>query len=267
MQLTTLQFRVYDHNIRYDNQNNRDDGERLWSERKVDIVSSINFHTQYLSVVTLQEVLHNQLEDILEGLGDDWTYYGIGRDDGKTKGEYAPVLFRKSEWKLTDSWTKWLSDTPEEPSRGWDAVLPRIVTFARLKHKVSGREVGIFNTHYDHAGEEARKQSSKLIIGWMKDALESIPVSLSGDFNSSRTDIAYETLSKELLDSGTQLPEKQRYGHSNTFCGFQGKDAQYIDFIWLPPQGVKLRAFGIAHSEFHGYYMSDHRPVIADLEV
>lgn len=269
MQLDLLKFRVYDHNIRYDNRKPTRH-ERLWEERKVPSIASMKFSAQQPNtVICLQEVLHNQLLDIQKELGDEWTYYGIGRDDGKTKGEFAPIFYKKSEWESVKNETYWLSETPDVPSRGWDAALKRIVGYVRLKNKGTGREIGVFNTHYDHQGVEARKESSKLIISKMESEMKEVPVVLTGDFNSTREDIAYKTLSGSLDDSGEILPENYRYGHTLTFSGFNSDEApKYIDFIWLPRnRGVSLESFGILHSEFHQFKFSDHRPVCVDLKV
>ncbi|CAN6636910.1 hypothetical protein TRVA0_016S00694 [Trichomonascus vanleenenianus] len=272
MHMEELSYRVYSHNIRYDN-HRPVENERYWSERKHGVIASIRFNAERSTIVCLQEVLHNALEDILNGLGDDWSYFGVGRDDGKTRGEYAPILFRKSQWELVDSNTFWLSETPDRPSRGWDAVLPRIVTFVRLRHRETGREIAAFNTHYDHIGKKAREESSKLIIHKMNEQMgedHSTPVTLCGDFNSSRDDIAYKTLSKQLIDSGEVLEKHARYGHSGvTYTGFNRHETpSYIDFIWYPKTAdMTQTTFGILHSEYHGFLLSDHRPVSIDLVV
>lgn len=268
MQLRNLQFRVYDHNIRYDNKG-LTKHERYWFERKVPSIASMKFNGQHNTIICLQEVLYNQLLDIQEGLGDEWAYYGIGRDDGETKGEFAPIFYKKCEWEPVKCETHWLSETPEVPSVGWDAALKRIVGYVRLRHCATGREIGVFNTHYDHQGLTARKESSKLIVRLMEDEMCQVPVVLTGDFNSSRDDDAYKTLCKDLDDSGLLLPEDLRYGHSLTFSGFNSHDQpNYIDFIWLPrDRGLCLKSFGILHSEFHHFKFSDHRPVCVDLEL
>lgn len=265
-----LNYRVYSHNIRYDNKDTVE-GEKLWKERKIESTASMKFHSQHNNtLVCLQEVLHNQLEDILECLGDDWDYYGVGRDDGKTKGEYAPILFKKSEWKLVKGNTWWLSETPDKPSTGWDAALPRIMTFVRLQHLETGQQVGAVNTHYDHRGEKARRESSKLIMSKMESEMGTdYPITLSGDFNSERKDTAYQTLVQGLDDVGLMLPENERYGHTLTFSGFSDKEkAHYIDFLWIQKDTkvIKPTSFGICENEFHGFRFSDHRPVVADFE-
>lgn len=270
-------IRLYTNNIRYDNRNLAQ-GESYWEKRAPLISESIRFHTQAgPSVVCLQEVLYNQVEDILanlnkksEGKGkteedklessDLWDYYGLGRTDGKKLGEFSPIFFKNSQWELVSSKTWWLSETPEKPSRGWDAVLERIVTVVILKSKINGQKVKVLNTHFDHIGVTARRELAKLIMSKMDQGPE--PAFLCGDFNTEPKDEPY----KLLLSSGFKDSRVQGeiYGYNTTFTGFDHNNEAntIIDYIWAG-NGTVWQDYGVLPNYF-GFYMSDHRPVVAD---
>ncbi len=264
-------FRLYSHNIRYDNKYLWN-GEHDWTkERKYLVSQSIRYNAQYNSIVSLQEVLHNQLDDILNLLGDDWTSFGVGRSDGKTNGEYSPILYKKSEWKLLDSKTFWLSETPDVPSRGWDAALERIVSWVYLENIKSGQKLNVFNTHLDHRGVIARRESVKLILQKAK-GLNDDPSFFCGDFNTKPTDEPYSIVSKDLDDTSVASDKLNRYGHSDTFTGFDGNgdgdhETKIIDYIFVPKSGIKVETHSVLHSKFHDIYISDHRPVSADVTI
>lgn len=258
-------YTVYTQNVRYDNRNPVE-GELLWEKRMPSLVSSIRFHASTNSFVCLQEVLHHQLEGILKELGPEWRHVGVGRDDGIQKGEYAPILYRSDEWDLVDSQTYWLSPTPEKPSRGWDAALPRIVTFAKFKSQWSGGIVNLFNTHFDHQGVIAREESAKLIIKLIEAHGKGATAVLTGDFNSESTDAGYKYMKQYMEDACLAVSAPAKYGHNLSYTGFNKQDRpSRIDFVWLT-KDIHIRACGILHSEFHGFKFSDHRPVMVRIE-
>lgn len=265
---SSMKLRLYTHNIRYDNRHPVK-GERLWEERQPLVSESIRFNTQPgAAVVCLQEVLHNQLVDIVDFLNQesknttghgDWAYYGVGRNDGNQSGEYAPILFRQSDWHVVSNNTYWLSPTPDKPSKGWDAALSRIVTTVVLRSKASGEKVKVLNTHFDHKGVEACRELSKLI---MKKMSGSEPAFLCGDFNTQPTDEPYKLLLKSgFRDSRVQ---GRTYGYNLTFSDFTRKHEAntIIDYIWAG-KGPVWQTYGVVPNYFD-FYMSDHRPVIAD---
>lgn len=273
-----LNIRFYTHNIRYDN-NGLWENEKPWNDRKTYVASSIKFNSRNVNtVVTLQEVLHNQVEDLTELLGEDWSYYGVGREDGLTKGEYSPIFYKNTDWKLLESKTFWLSETPDKPSKGWDAALERIVSWVHLEHKHTGIKVNVFSTHFDHQGVVARKESTKLIISKTK-SINSSPSFFGGDFNTEPTDEPYKIASKHLLDARKEVHRDiDRYGHYEgfTYTGFDGgivERAKVLDYLWVDKKdtqndkgySLKVEDFAVLHSEFNGVYMSDHRPVVADV--
>ncbi|ODV62873.1 endonuclease/exonuclease/phosphatase family protein, partial [Ascoidea rubescens DSM 1968] len=265
-----LEFRLYTHNIRYDNKNLWE-GERPWSERKYLIASSIKFNAKKNTLVCLQEVLYNQLVDLKQLLGDEWNYFGVGRKDGKFSGEFNPIFYQKKDWKILNSKTFWLSQTPEIPSKGWDAALERIVEWLHLQNIPSNKKINIFNTHLDHQGVIARRESVKLILQRCKN-LNNNPSFFTGDFNTEPADEPYQIASKQLLDTNKAVNDKlNRYAHADesTYTGFDGgivERAKVIDYIWATKdsKNIFIKSFAVLHSKFN-FYMSDHRPVSSDI--
>ncbi len=271
-------FRLYTHNIRYDNKNLWK-GEYDWKTvRKYLVSQSIKFNAQYSTIVCLQEVLNNQLNDILHLLNkdnnDEWISFGVGRDDGTTKGEYSPILFKKSEWELINGKTFWLSETPDKPSKSWDAALERIVTWCFLKNIKTGVKINIFNTHFDHKGIIARRESAKLILKKAKEINE-FPSFITGDLNTKPVDEPYSIISNDSFNDAREMitNEHDKYGYLDTCTGFDGNgdsehETKIIDYIFVPDiQYIQVKTFAVLNSRFNGVYISDHRPVSADISI
>jgi len=203
----TLPLRILTHNIRYDTRNPVT-GEKPWSIRCPRLCAELVYNSMNPagSFICLQEVLYNQLEDIHKALNEaatlcpSWSYIGVGRDDGKRAGEYSPIFYRPATWKLEDSKTIWLSETPDRPSRGWDAACNRLVTIGIFRHYETQEKVVVMSTHFDHQGVKSRANSAKLILELvekyqaLEDASKRLPVLLAGDFNSSPDDDAYKIM-------------------------------------------------------------------------
>ena len=172
------QIKVISYNVRYNNPN---DGKDIWKNRKSTIVEFIK--TEIPDFIGLQEVTNSQLLYLNSNLLD-YHYIGVGRDDGKTKGEYSPIFYNKSNYELIKSDTFWLSDTPKHISVGWDASMERICTYGLFKQNISGRKVWVFNTHFDHIGNIAREKSVDLILKKINDLTEiNDYIIITGDFN------------------------------------------------------------------------------------
>ena len=151
--LTTLTF-----NIRYDNP---DDGKNSWEQRKTSVVALLEHYAP--QIFGLQEGLLQQVRYLKEHLGP-YNYVGVGREDGKEKGEYSPIFYDTTQYEMISNSTFWLSNTPEKVSVGWDAALERICTCALFRHQESGKYLWVFNTHFDHMGVKARQKSAQLLL-------------------------------------------------------------------------------------------------------
>lgn len=258
----TEELRIMSYNIRYDNPG---DGQRAWNYRKEEVVSLIRFYSPDL--IGLQEVLHGQLL-YLEGQLSDYGRIGVGRDDGKQAGEYSPIFYRKDQLELLDHGTFWLSDTPDQPSVGWDASMERIATWGQFCREEQNDTVLVLNTHFDHRGDQARQQSARLIRRWISQHAANHPVMVTGDFNSSPTSVPYQILVEggSLQDAHTisRLPP---VGPDRSFSGFAVTDSlpgERIDYVFVSP-AVQVERHAIIASFSNGYFPSDHLPVVADV--
>jgi endonuclease/exonuclease/phosphatase family metal-dependent hydrolase len=152
------QLHLVTFNIRYASPG---DGVNVWQAR-IPVVRSY-FTEEMPDIIGMQEVLHSQIVDLQEML-PMYSYIGTGRDDGKQGGEYSPIFYLTDKFNLLDHSQFWLSETPDIPgSRSWDSAITRIVAWAKLEHKSSGKVFYCFNTHFDHRGVEARQRSADLM--------------------------------------------------------------------------------------------------------
>ncbi len=253
-------------NIRYDNPN---DGKQNWHHRKENIVRMINFYD--LDIIGMQEVLINQLDFLKTNLSQ-YNIVGVGRDDGKEKGEFAPVFFNKYRFKQLKSGTFWLSETPGKVSKGWDADLERIATWVILKDKTTGTEFIFMNTHFDHRGKQARIESSKLLKQKSIELAGDLPLILTGDFNLIPESEGIKTLiepnGKNTLFNSSSLATTS-YGPNWTTCGFDNRPFEkrkVIDYIFLR-HVEKVNKYAVFSEMLNDIYLSDHCPVFAQIEL
>jgi len=261
-------LRIMTFNIRM---NTPSDGPNAWPLRKEIAAGTISFHRPHIA--GLQEVLRDQLRD-LEASLPDYGWVGAGRDDGKEAGEYNPIFFLKERFRLLGSSTFWLSETPDRPGvKGWDAACARVVTWARLRDEWTGRVVVAFNTHFDHMGERARRESAALVLSALPRIAAGNPLVLTGDFNCTRDDPAYRMLVAGaagglVLKNARDASAVPPYGPPNSFNGFRAQTLQGlpIDHIFVGPSCAVVRA-GILPGEWAGRFVSDHNPVVADVRL
>jgi len=248
---------VISYNIRYDNP---DDGVNRWDLRKEKVVSYLKESGS--DVIGMQEVLDHQLNYLNKEL-KEFSYTGVGREDGKIKGEFSPILYNFKKLKILETSTFWLSETPDEISVGWDAALERICTYARFEHITTGKQFWVFNTHFDHRGDSAREESVKLILKKIKTMNDmELPVLITGDLNLTPETLPIKILQNSFQDVLASLtPSEKNYG---TFTGFNkdetGKDR--IDYIFYLGFQFKT-ANHIWVRTKKGTWASDHHPVQA----
>ena len=249
-------------NIRYDNPN---DGENAWPNRKEKVANTILFHNA--DIIGLQEVLKHQLEDLEHLLPEKYSWEGVGRTDGKEKGEYSPIFYNKEKFEKLESETFWLSETPYKiGSKGWDAALPRIVTWIKFKERESGKEFYVFNTHFDHRGDTARMESAKLIVSKIEEIADNFPVVLTGDFNVEPSSEPYQILVQNLTNVQT-ISKLPWVGSEGTFNGFDNPSNEWraIDFIFVKGN-LEVDKAGTLSTSWDGFYASDHFPIFAEIE-
>ncbi len=262
-------FRVMTYNLRYDNPQDSLDN---WKYRRDFIVSTIKFHKA--DILCIQEGLVHQVHFLADSLSE-FSWYGIGRDDGKNAGEFSAIFYKKNRFMRIDSGTFWLSATPEKPTMGWDAACIRICTWVKLMDASNGAIFLLTNTHFDHVGKVARIESSKLLrLRIAKLSSDTLPVITCGDFNSSETDSAYTIMTTALpipqLYDTKNISLLPHHGPANTFSGFHVKEGiigERIDFIFVTKSIRVLQHATISDFKDDLRFPSDHLPVITEIEV
>lgn len=250
-------IKLMTYNIKYDKV---DDSLNNWNDRKEALVQLVKHYEA--SFIGTQEVLHRQLiyiDSCLTG----FSYIGVGRDDGKQKGEYSPIFYDKTRYKVIKNNTFWLSETPEKISVGWDASMERICTYGLFEEKSTGKRLLLFNTHFDHIGKVAREKSSELIVRKIKEInKDNLPIVLMGDLNLTPDTVPIQFLQSKLSDGQTSS-KSSFYGPTGTFNGFDQEQVldNRIDYIFV--NGFEVESYSHIDDRMeNNKHISDHLPVL-----
>lgn len=233
---------VASYNIRQYNKQDSINGNG-WQVRCPILAQLIRFHE--FDVFGTQEGFKHQLEDLKAAL-PGYDYTGVGREDGADAGEHSAIFYRTDLFTLVDHGDFWLSETPEKPSIGWDAVLPRICSWARLRHNPKGKEFLFFNLHMDHIGKQARVESALLVQQKMNEFGSELPTFLTGDFNVDQTHQSYTALTTSGKLKDSYCTAKLVYALNGTFNDYSTNDysTSRIDHIFVSPN-VKVDKYGV----------------------
>lgn len=253
---------VMSYNIRLDHVS---DSLNNWKYRKDNAAQMIRYYQP--DIVGMQEVVKNQLDDFKARL-KDYTALGVGRFDGKEKGEYCSLFYKTDKYTLLDYGNFGISENPEIiGKKGWDAGCERIVTWAVLRDNKTGQEFAAFNTHLDHIGVVARREGSKLVLDKIKEIAGDRPVILTGDFNGIDTSEPFKIITSGLKSAYHNADIA--YGPKWTFHDF-GRipvaDREMIDFIFTS-NDIDVKRFRVIADKPEQSYLSDHCPIIADVVI
>jgi endonuclease/exonuclease/phosphatase family metal-dependent hydrolase len=197
-----------------------------------------------------------------------YTYFGKGRDDGEEAGEFSAIFYNKNSFELLQEHTFWLSETPETPSKGWDAAIKRVCTYGKFRAKNDTSVFWVFNTHFDHIGEQARKESIFLILKKIATInAEALPVILMGDLNLEPKHESIIYLADKMDDTFIAAGEHS-FGPAGTFNGFKFDEPvnRRIDYVFTSKGDFIVRKNAILSDSKECRYPSDHLPVYAKLE-
>lgn len=253
------------------------DGDHAWPRRRHRVASMIRFHD--VQFAGLQEAYWDQVSYLADQL-DAYDWFGVGRRDGKREGEFAPIFYERTRFELLEDHTIWLSESPEVPgSRGWDAACRRIVTWGRLGERRTGAELLVFNTHFDHRGERARRESAGLLLEVVGEEAVRRPAVVTGDFNLGPDSEPYRILTgsgpKQGRDGGLHdarvVSIDGHHGPEMTFGGFRWPgealgDGKRIDYIFVNDR-FQVNKHGVLTDIWDEGLASDHFPVVAELEL
>ncbi len=253
---------VMTYNIRLDLAS---DGENSWPNRKEKVADLIKFYEP--DIFGIQEGLPHQVQ-FLNMVLSDYKAFGKGRDGGQN-GEHSSIFYKSDKFELIASDTFWLSETPEQVSKGWDAALNRICTYGLFKDKKTEQLFYVFNTHFDHIGKEARNKSAQLIYRKSTQLnTENYPVIIMGDFNLTPESEPILFLSDQYVH--TKRDSKLRYNSGGTFNAFEfhkpiGTDRE-IDHIFVSKKSVEIKKYAVLTDSHSCKYPSDHFPVLVELK-
>ena len=253
-------------NVRYDNPGDSLDN---WAYRKDRAAKAVRFYEA--DIVGTQEVLHNQLEDLKQRL-PGYEVVGVGREDGKEKGEYSALWYRAERFAAKESGWFWLSETPEVAgSKGWDGACERIATWVKLQDKQTGKEYFVLNTHLDHVGVAARREGVKLVLDKVQELGGGLPVIVTGDFNAEpESDVIRQVTDasdpEHLTDA--RAVAALVYGPDWTFHDFGRipyEERTRIDYVFVK-NGLEVLRYGILAETEGDAYLSDHAPVLVSVQ-
>ncbi|WP_240220132.1 endonuclease/exonuclease/phosphatase family protein [Rheinheimera hassiensis] len=242
-------------NIRYDNPA---DAINAWPNRQQLIYGHLK--TLQPDVLGLQEVLHHQLNWVNEQL-PDYSYIGVGRDDGVIAGEFVPLFYNKNTIKKLDGGNFWLSETPDVAgSIGWQAQLPRVASWGHFEK--DGSDFFVFNVHFSHVSDIARQKSAEFLLTHIPAIAGNKPVILLGDFNMLNNSAAYKTLTSGRLLPLTDTTVLANAEDVGTYNGFAAgdSDSDRIDYIFIS-NGLKSHNYRTYQLGVAGVYISDHFPI------
>ncbi len=254
-----VSFNIITYNIRM---NTPSDGVNAWPNRKDKVAGLLKFHQA--DIFNVQEALPEQMDDLAASF-PDFDHVGVGRDDGKRLGEHMAIFYKKDRFTKIKDGMFWLSQTPDKPGFGWDAVCNRTATWIKLKDNRSKKTFYVFDTHFDHRGKVAREEAAKLILKSIREInTENLPVILTGDLNLVKTAEPVQLILKELNDAMDKTITPH-YGPAGTSGGFDVKELPHkIDFIFVNNKVTVLRHGNLSDS-FGLFYPSDHLPVLAEV--
>ena len=263
-----------------------------WEQRREHVANVIRFHD--IAIWGSQEGEYNQLQDLREMLGHE--YVGVARDDGDTLGEHSAIVYDPARFEALDSGTFWLSKTPDRPSMDWGVNFHRICTWGKFRHRESGAEFFIYNVHFDHESQEARENSSRMVLehiggkhaggvdggepegvpegvpDWVSGGVpEGMPVVFMGDLNAVPGNPAYEKVMEHGLFRDAKLVSRTPpHGPPGTFNGFDINRApdRRIDYV-LVSDHFEVHRYGVLTDTYlHAgglRFPSDHFPVVTEV--
>lgn len=260
-----LDLNVMTFNIRMDTSA---DSLNSWKYRKDAAAEIVKVYD--VDLLGTQEVLHHQLNDLKERL-PEYNAVGVGREDGKTKGEYSAIFYKKDKFAEMSSGTFWLSETPETAgSKGWDGACERVATWAVLKDKQTGKSFFYINTHLDHVGKTARREGVNLIIERAKELGKGLPVIITGDFNASpESEVIKQVTGSGIYNDSKEIAANVKADAKGTFHDFgrvPEERRSYIDYIFVNDK-ISVDLYEALPEKMNDVFLSDHIPVFAKLTV
>ncbi|MEG0849651.1 MAG: endonuclease/exonuclease/phosphatase family protein [Flavobacterium sp.] len=255
-------LKIMTYNIRL---NVASDGENAWPNRKDYFMSQVQFYSP--DIFGVQEATPSQVIDIASGM-PKYSKFGIGREEGGA-GEACTIYYKKDSFKLQESNTFWLSETPNVVSRGWDAACNRVCTYGLFTDLKTKKTFYVFNLHLDHMGEVARVKGVQVVLEKIKTInTKKYPVFLMGDFNSEPNTPQIAEI-KKVMDDTRDVSKEKPFGPSGTFNNFKHNEpvTLLIDYIFISKNsGLTVQKHAVLSDSKDLKYPSDHLPVLIEID-
>ncbi|WP_460189620.1 endonuclease/exonuclease/phosphatase family protein [Urechidicola sp. KH5] len=249
------------YNIRLDTPS---DGENAWPKRKEALATQIAEVNP--TILGIQEGMPHQVEFLSKKL-NNYKRIGFGRDGGNL-GEYSAIYFNSKEVELLKENTFWLSTTPEKPSKSWDAAYPRICTYGLFKNKETNKFFWVFNTHFDHIGQQSRLKSTSIILNKIEELNDDdYPVFVIGDLNVTPQNEVIDLFNQKLIDTYEASMETPK-GSFGTFNGFDTTTPAInrIDYILADPaKNIEIVSYEVLSDKIQNKFLSDHFAVLTKI--
>lgn len=213
----------------------------------------------------VQEATPSWMRYLKKALNDEYDYVGVGRSDGKNMGEYSAIFYLKDKYKAVDSGTFWLSETPEKPSKGWDASCKRICTWVVLENKQTGDKYVHVNSHFDHVSAQARKNSVLMILDKVSE-YKDLPVVFTADMNIEEGTDAYITMTSDgiMNDAKYEAEDTMDYLTFHNMIPSE-HETSILDYVMINDK-FDAEVYKVVTAGIDSMYVSDHFPVYADLK-
>jgi endonuclease/exonuclease/phosphatase family metal-dependent hydrolase len=253
-----------------DGSKSKDQGN-AWVYRK-DMAARF-FLDQAVDLAGLQEVNQNQSDDLAKRL-PQYARIGGGGTGKSPYANYVPIFYRKDKFTVLEHHDFWLSETPDQKSKGWDSSYPRMATWAMLRRNSDGQRIFFMNTHLDHQGKAARIEGVRLLASQITRLSQGAPVILTGDFNSELDSEAVSYLrypvkySENLrLSLARDVSKDPDFGSPGTVTGFSASHrASTIDYIFVSREFL-VKNYKQIQVLKNGVFISDHWPVVSHMAI
>lgn len=241
------------------------DGANAWVNRKQAVCDMLRYYSPDL--LGMQEVCPNQLDDLKASLGQ-YEVLGVGRDDGKHKGEHSPIFFNKARFTLVKHGDFSLSETPETfGKKGWDASYNRVCTWAVLRDRRSGKKIAFFNTHLDNDGSVARREGIRLVLNRAQKYAPGLPTIITADYNCTYGEAPFTVLREKGMDNARDISPIV-YGPSYSWHDYgrlPADERTLLDHVFVS-HGVKAMTYRVIQDKPENVWLSDHYPIIVNID-
>ncbi len=213
-------------------------------------------------IIGFQEVtpLHKRFLDRTLRCYDHVLLY---RDNTLLK-ESCPIYFNDLRFEAVDKGGFWLSETPDEMSKGWGAECYRVCSYVILKQKSDGKQLVVFNTHLDHVSEEARINGIRLVLEKIEQ-FGGMPAVIMGDLNAGENSETYRSATALFLDAKYQTADTDSGATYQNFGAMLNHEN--LDYFLISKTGIDVLQYKVLRTTYDDVYPSDHFPIRLEMKL